>query len=97
MLQKKGVELDNTTLKAKMMAGKNVAGYQVKFETLEKAQAGLGQFLQSYASAITVADLATDEDLEEGIDTAVGDLEKMNTQAETHLKGVRTCLKEANV
>ena len=97
MLQKKSAELDNTTLKAKVMAGKNVAGYQVKFETLEKARAGLAQFLQNYASAITVADLATDEDLAEGIDMAAGDLDKMNTQAETHLKGVRTCLKEANV
>ena len=95
MLQKKSAELDNTTLKAKVMAGKNVAGYQVKFESLEKAQAGLGKFLQSYASAITVADLAADE--EEGIDTAADDLEKMSVQAEAHLKGVRTCLKEANV
>ena len=95
MLQKKGVEPDNTTLKAKMMARKNRASYQVKFEALEKAQAGLGQFLRNYASAITAADLATDE--EEGIDTAADDREKMNTQAEAHLKGVRTCLKEANV
>ena len=93
MLQTKSIELDNTTLKFKMMAKKNPTGNQEKCESLEKAQQGLGKFLLSYASVITAADLATDE--EDDIEKAVAELEKMNMQAEMHLKGVRTCLKEA--
>ena len=95
MLQKKSSELDNTTLKFRLMAEKN-PDFKAKYDSLNKAKVGLATFLESYASHITSADLATEGESIESLKAASDELEKMNGQAETHLRGVRACLKEAS-
>ena len=80
MLQKKGSELGNTPLKLKLMAEKN-SDVKPKHGTLNTAKIGLAKFLKSYASHITCADLATEE--EENTKAAADELEKLNTVAES--------------
>ena len=94
MLQKKGNELDNLIVKYRVMAGKDET-LQAKVDTLERARNALSSSLGTYASAITCADLATNDEKEEDIKKCTEDLMKMNVVADTHLKGARLCLKEA--
>ena len=63
---------------------------------LVKAKTALGTFLDTFASQVMCADLTDSHSKEDDMKTLGDQIEIMNSVAETHLKGVRTCLKEAN-
>ena len=94
MLQKKQNEVDNQALKLKQLMdlGRDDRGMYSK---IINAQEQLQKFLSGYASHVTAADITTPEDDEAQMQTVVEMLTKENSEAELHLKGVRSCLKEA--
>ena len=78
------------------MAGKN-SDLQGKVDVLVKAKTALGAFLEAFASQVMCADLTNENSKEDDMKALTTKLEVGNTVAETHLKGVKACLREANV
>ena len=78
------------------MAGKD-EGLQGKVEVLVKAKTALATFLETFSSQVMCADLTDENSKEDDMKALTTKLEVGNTVAETHLKGVKACLREANV
>ena len=94
LLQKKHIEVQNMVMKFKQLKALD-RDEKGMYEKMTTAIGALQAFLDTYASHVTAADIATIDDDEAQMSSIVEQLSKENADAEQHLKGVRACLQEA--
>ena len=92
-LQKEQFKLGNVKVRYEKLAAKDSA-YNVKNEQVSVAYAALKDFLEGFAGCLADADLMVKDDDKSEIAKLTEQLGKLNSASDTHLSGVRACLKE---